>query len=202
MACAAFWRDVAVQVVAVLVGGGLFTIGWGLVTGRRDSLWRVYDRVSAMMDDIGVSFTELFNVQRMCREGRENLTQKKAQRERDFTKIYDELYARGQASYQAMTRVGGLIDAIFVFDRPAVSAVANAYVDRFRLAQAELLAIDPINPEDDRKSDHAKEVLRAALGAGEALRAELLYEIEFWRVIHYLLGHPLRRRRHALTKGD
>jgi hypothetical protein len=172
--------------LVLIIGGAFFTIGWGLVLARRDALSRVFDRVSGMMDDAGIAFTAFYNVLRMCRDNRGKLPADEEAFEDAVVKIHDELYAKGGATYNAMTRVGPLTDTILIFDRPEISAIATLYIGRLRTAQGQLLEIEPLNAEDDSRFDVVSDTLKDAFDTGEVLRRQILAELGFWRVIGYV----------------
>lgn len=184
--CPGFWCDVGSQLVVLVLGGVLFTVIWGLMLARRDVLLRVFDRVSSMMDDVTVAFTSFYNFLRTCRDGRDKLPEDKEKYEAAETKVFDELFAQGQATYAAMTREGTLRDASLTFKRDNVSGLATDYLRRLQSAQAQLLDVHPLDPKDDPKIEAVKYTLVGVFDNAEALRHAMLDEIRFSRLLLHL----------------
>ncbi|HEX4823249.1 MAG TPA: hypothetical protein VFV19_02955 [Candidatus Polarisedimenticolaceae bacterium] len=193
-ACSApgVWSNLWPQLLVMLAGGGFFSIGWGLVTARRDVLLRSFDRVSVLLDDATAAFTALVKSIESCQENRDNLSEDEDERRDGLTKIYDRLGEHALATLDVLLRTGAFQDAARLFNTPRVRGAAAAYVAAMREAQAVLVNIDFMNPDHDVTSVHGRELVAQCFATADALRDAMFEEVRFLRIVRFIATHRLR----------
>jgi hypothetical protein len=180
-----FWSDLSAQLIALLVGGFVFTVGWGVVTGRRDLLSRQVERVSKMMDDSNgalLSYYQALSVTVKHWKMNDGDSETIEEMNRASARSLDKLAGR---TFGEIVKLGALLEAIIVFDVPAVQAAADRYVGTIQNAQILLISVRPWEAETEQKLEVAKVALRDAVNHGEILRRVMLEHANFMGIVRY-----------------
>jgi len=190
-----FWSAVASGVVVGLV----FTAGWGLVSGRRESLAAQIAVFTAWTDEIA---SAVFLQYQLVMALLKNASDFDSMDERERRELLAEI-RKAKARTTAAVMRGALVDpAAVIFDDANVRNALHAYVDRVIDTHRALLECEPKsradleNPETLARLTALQKAINDVFTAGHVAVQIMIHETTFLRVLSYY-RHYLRRHYNA-----
>lgn len=123
---ARFVLEQGITVFLLLLGGVLFTVFWGLISTRRNHLFRQIESIGGWLDELNASalsyFFEIRNARMILGNGID-LTQEQRY------EILRRINAAGVRAYRALWSISPLLSSTVVFDHPVLSERLKKYAD-------------------------------------------------------------------------